>query len=325
MYVEPSILWKIYINFRLNKLGGTWEKVDNSNKKIILYGAGDIGKKWLEKLGSKKVYAFSDSNEELFGKSINGKRVLSHNELIREKKEILLFPAVRFELVEDIVNSIKKIGLAECITFSPCLSDIRALYGSYCGYDVEYGGKNYFGENAFISNSQIGFGSYLSDRTKLSNVKIGKYTAIGPDVGLIIGKHPSHGFVSIHPAFYSISGIVQPQYVEEQFFNEHSYTEEGRTVSIGNDVWIGAGARIMEGIYIADGTIVAAGAIVTKDTEPYSIVAGIPAKIISYRFKRDDIDFLLALKWWERSEDWIRHNAKYFCDISIFRQKLVQS
>lgn len=312
----------MYCNFGPNKARGVRSGMSEIRKKIILYGAGYMGQKWLEKLGDEKVYAFSDSNKEIFGKSINGKRVLSHDELIGGKAEILLFPAVRSRLIEDVINSIKQIGLADCITFSPCPSEIKALYGSYCGVDVEYGGKNYFGEYASIKNSEIGFGSYLSDRTKLDNVKIGKYSAIGPDVALVKGKHPSHNFVSIHPAFYSIGGIVQPQYAEEQFFSEHSYVEGGRSVIMGNDVWIGAGAKIMEGIHIADGTIVGAGALVTRDTKPYSIVVGVPAKAISYRFKKEDIDFLLSIKWWEQDENWIRNHARYFNDINIFKQNM---
>lgn len=297
--------------------------MDKSNKKLILYGAGMTGRKWLEKLGNEKVYAFSDSDEALFGQRINGKRVLSHDELLRNREHIALFPSVSLELRDDVIDSIKKIGLAECISFSPCLNEIKALNGSYCGCDVDYGGKNFLGADAVIQNSEIGFGSYLSDRTKLNNVRIGKYTAIGPDVVLIRGKHPSHNFVSIHPAFYSIRGIVLPQYVDEQLFSEYCYTEEGRTVVIGNDVWIGAGARLMEGIHIADGTIVAAGAIVTKDTEPYAIVAGVPARIISYRFKKDDIDFLLTVKWWDQSEDWLREHAEFFKSVDSLKKSLI--
>ncbi len=45
----------------------------------------------------------------------------------------------------------------------------------------------------------------------------------------------------------------------------------------GNDCWIGAGAIILNGITIGDGAVIGAGAIVTKDIEPYTIVAGNPA------------------------------------------------
>ena len=56
---------------------------------------------------------------------------------------------------------------------------------------------------------------------------------------------------------------------------------------IEDDVWIGFGAIIMSGTRIAKGSIIAAGAIVTKNTEPYSIYAGIPARKISNRFDND--------------------------------------
>lgn len=54
-------------------------------------------------------------------------------------------------------------------------------------------------------------------------------------------------------------------------------------VTIGNDVWCGARSMILPGVKVADGTVLAAGAVVTKDTEPYSVVGGVPARIIGYR------------------------------------------
>lgn len=54
-------------------------------------------------------------------------------------------------------------------------------------------------------------------------------------------------------------------------------------VRIGDDVWIGAGAIVLPGVTIGAGAIVAAGAVVTKDVTPYSIVGGVPAKLIGTR------------------------------------------
>ena len=56
-----------------------------------------------------------------------------------------------------------------------------------------------------------------------------------------------------------------------------------KDIIIGNDVWIGYGAQILSGVTIADGCVVGAGAIVTKDTEPYGVYAGVPAKLIKRR------------------------------------------
>jgi acetyltransferase-like isoleucine patch superfamily enzyme len=54
-------------------------------------------------------------------------------------------------------------------------------------------------------------------------------------------------------------------------------------VDIGSDVWVGANAVILPGVTVADGTVISAGAVVTRDTEPYSIVGGVPAARIGMR------------------------------------------
>lgn len=54
-------------------------------------------------------------------------------------------------------------------------------------------------------------------------------------------------------------------------------------VTIGNDVWIGMRSIIMPGVTIGDGAVIGAGAVVTKDVPAFSIVGGVPAKIIRYR------------------------------------------
>ena len=62
--------------------------------------------------------------------------------------------------------------------------------------------------------------------------------------------------------------------------------EQGATakgIVIEDDVWIGHGCTILDGIVLAKGTVVAAGSVVNKSTEPYSVVAGVPARIIKYR------------------------------------------
>jgi acetyltransferase-like isoleucine patch superfamily enzyme len=59
-------------------------------------------------------------------------------------------------------------------------------------------------------------------------------------------------------------------------------------ITIEDDVWIGAGARILDGVVIKKGTVVGAGAVVTKSTDPYSIVAGVPATKISSRLLQPD-------------------------------------
>ncbi len=64
--------------------------------------------------------------------------------------------------------------------------------------------------------------------------------------------------------------------------------EEERPVTIGNDVWIGDKVTILAGVEIGDGCIIGAGSVVTKSIPPYSIAAGVPARVIRSRKEEDD-------------------------------------
>jgi len=55
-------------------------------------------------------------------------------------------------------------------------------------------------------------------------------------------------------------------------------------ITVGNDVWFGANSIILPGVYIGRGAIIGAGAVVTKDVPPFTVVGGVPAKFIQYRF-----------------------------------------
>jgi len=93
---------------------------------------------------------------------------------------------------------------------------------------------------------------------------------------------------------------------------------DGLSAIIGNDVWIGQGVRLIEGVRIGDGAIVAAGAVVASDVPPYAIVGGVPARVIRYRFSKEEIDALLELRWWERDDEWFQSHAREFADIKRF-------
>ena len=80
---------------------------------------------------------------------------------------------------------------------------------------------------------------------------------------------------------------------------------KGDTV-VGNDVWIGQNATILPGVHIGDGAIVGANSVVGSDVEPYTIVAGNPAKAIRKRFDDELIALLLRFKWWDRSTEEIQ-------------------
>jgi len=67
---------------------------------------------------------------------------------------------------------------------------------------------------------------------------------------------------------------------------------------IGNDVWIGLDATIMPGVTIGDGAIIGAKSVVTHDVEPYTVVAGNPARVVKKRFDDETMKRLLKIQWW---------------------------
>jgi acetyltransferase-like isoleucine patch superfamily enzyme len=70
-------------------------------------------------------------------------------------------------------------------------------------------------------------------------------------------------------------------------------------VTIGSDVWIGTGVMILPGIVIGDGAIVGAGSVVSRDVEPYAVVAGNPAQHKRHRFPQREREALLQARWWD--------------------------
>ena len=174
-------------------------------------------------------------------------------------------------------------------------------------------GNNRICRDSYISNSYFGFGSYAGIDASIISAKIGRFTSIGPHVRVTSGKHPTVGFASMHPAFYSIRKQVGFTFVNTQKYDEG--LDKTIYTSIGSDVWIGDSAIIMEGVTIGDGAVVAAGSVVTKDVPSYAIVAGVPAKILKYRFNDVQRQNLLDIQWWNKDIGWIKKNAERFSNV----------
>ncbi len=176
------------------------------------------------------------------------------------------------------------------------------LSGKFIIKNTIFGNYNYI-ENATILNSKINDFSYVGCNSIINYTEIGKFTCIGPDVKIGLGNHPVKNFISLHPVFYSTLAQVGITFSDKNYFKEYDKTY------IGNDVWIGAGVIIKNGVVIGDGAIIAAGAVVTKDVEPYSIVGGIPAKLIKMRFNDMEIKELGVLRWWDKNIQWLKKNT----------------
>lgn len=161
---------------------------------------------------------------------------------------------------------------------------------------VSVGKHVYFASDAAISEVRMGDYSYCGEFARISNCGVGKFTCIGPNTLIGLGNHPLARNVSIHPVFYSRAKQVGVTFSQTQQFDE----SPPQTI-IGNDVWIGAKVTIPGGVTIGDGAVVASGAVVTKDVLPYSIVGGVPAKLLRHRFTTEESDLILKSAWWDWS------------------------
>ena len=98
-------------------------------------------------------------------------------------------------------------------------------------------------------------------------------------------------------------------YRPNEYFRFHGIDDgfrerrRSKAVTIGHDVWVGHGAVILPGVTIGHGAVIGANAVVTRDVEPYMIVAGVPARPVRPRFATAVADRLLELAWWDWPED----------------------
>ena len=152
-----------------------------------------------------------------------------------------------------------------------------------------------------FQDSSLGRYSYVGYDCEIVNCRIGAFCSIAN--GVIIGgaKHPLT-WVSTSPVFYDAKGGT----------GNHlgSLKEPPRSETIiGNDVWIGSRAIIMGGVTIGNGVVIGSGAVVTKDIPDYAIVAGVPAKILRYRFDENLRRRLYESGWWDLEEDSLKKIA----------------
>ena len=83
----------------------------------------------------------------------------------------------------------------------------------------------------------------------------------------------------------------------------------------------------MSGVTIGDGAVIANNSHVVKNVEPYSLVGGNPAKLIKYRFSTEQIEKLLAIKWWDWPDQLINLYTPLLCSQNIddFLQKVEEN
>lgn len=157
-----------------------------------------------------------------------------------------------------------------------------------------------------VVNTSIDKHSFCGYNCQIIDCDIGSFTSISNNVVIGGGMHPMN-WVGMSPVFYEGKDSVKAK------FSTHKREPVQRT-KIGHDIWIGEGVLIKQGVTIGNGSVIGMGSVVTKNVEPYSIVAGNPAKLIRKRFDEQIIMSLQEIEWWNFEDENLKKNARYFTD-----------
>ena len=137
-------------------------------------------------------------------------------------------------------------------------------------------------KNTIIDHtSTVGNECYINSNCIITKSSIGNYCSIGSNVVIGPGEHDLTK-CSTSGRFYSNT--------YEELTKKHCI--------IGNDVWIGTYAIVMRGVSIGNGAVVGANSVVTKDVLDFAIVAGVPARMLKFRFDNDTQKKLIDSNWW---------------------------
>lgn len=290
-------------------------------RKLYIWGAG-MGGKVVEEVCQKHglfISGFCDKNAAII-KEYLGYPVRPLSEMMPENDYLIIsFMSFQYE----ILDWIHAIGYTcnDCYymfdfeEFNECMK--------YNKEDIVYRGCK-------IGRYTYGYEELLQYYPIATS--IGRYCSIN-STAHIWNNHPMD-YLTTHPildypSFYRWESFeTRHEYINRygKYFNnaayENSPLRDNQEVVIGSDVWIGANVVILPGVKIGNGAVIAAGAVVAKDVEPYAVVGGVPARVIKYRFAKDDILLLEQIKWWQWSIDEIEKNIELFYQPEQFFQKI---
>lgn len=164
-------------------------------------------------------------------------------------------------------------------------------------------GHNYISDGVMIEPSEeikIGFGSSIQSGARLvGNIEIGEGVLIAPNVLISSGSH-----------------IFDHRSVDFIKFQDEDFCID-RPVSIGSDCWIGYNVTVLAGVVIGKGSIVGANSLVRNDIPPYSIVGGVPARILKNRLdfcppSKLSVQNIDGLPYWSKGLRTFVKNAEYY-------------
>jgi len=177
--------------------------------------------------------------------------------------------------------------------------------GAVIGREVRLGPGTHILNADLLGPVEVGRGSFVVGPTRIAAaaghpITIGAFCSVAGFVAMTSGNHPL-----ATPATYATrNGPFAGVFAD--------VPSEGGAITVGPDVWVASHAVVMAGVSVGAGAVIAAGAVVTRDVPPYAIVAGVPARVVRYRFEPHVVEWLLRLRWWDWADERIRANAGFF-------------
>ncbi len=163
--------------------------------------------------------------------------------------------------------------------------------------DSQLGAWTAVGARTTIAESSLGDYSYVMNDANVIYSEIGKFCSIAAFARINPGNHPLER-AALHHFTYRSRSYELAEDDDREFFDRRRASK----VVLGHDVWIGHGAIVLPGVKIGSGAAIGAASVVSKDVPPFAVVAGVPAKVIRFRFDGDVQAGLMRLCWW----DWPR-------------------
>lgn len=152
-------------------------------------------------------------------------------------------------------------------------------------------------------NLKVGKESYYNGKIYIKGrglIDIGSYCTFGENLRIIGGNNHNYNYPAMQVTFY------------RKHFGRYAGHIPEAGVKIGSDVWSGDNVTVLDGSIIGDGCVLASGAVVKGVFPPYTIIGGIPGRILKYRFSSEVRELMENIKWWDWDDEKISRNYKFF-------------